>query len=133
MEAGKSGSTAAATARARARARAGAGARADAAGEPGHAVEDIPGLDELADALLSLRSREECRRFLRDLCTLGELEAVVHRWQIARLLEQGNSYLEISERVHTSTATVTRVAHWLRHGTGGYAIALRRSRPAKGA
>jgi len=110
---------------------------ADPAGEPahdpGHAIEDIAGLDDLADALLLLRSREECRRFLRDLCTLGELEALTHRWQIARLLEQGNSYLEISDRVRTSTATVTRVAHWLRHGAGGYAIALERSRPAKGA
>jgi TrpR-related protein YerC/YecD len=100
--------------------------------EPEHAVEDIAGLDDLAEALLSLRSREECRRFLRDLCTLGELEALVHRWQIARLLEEGNSYLEISERVRTSTATVTRVAHWLRHGAGGYEIALERARSARG-
>src|SRR5262245_44567303 len=100
--------------------------------EPGHAVEDIPGLDDLADALLTMRTRDECRRFLRDLCTLGELEALAHRWQIARLLEQGNSYLEISDRVRTSTATVTRVAHWLRHGAGGYTIALERGRPAQG-
>jgi TrpR-related protein YerC/YecD len=100
--------------------------------EPAHAVEDIPGLDDLADALLTMRTRDECRRFLRDLCTLGELEALAHRWQIARLLEQGNSYLEISDRVRTSTATVTRVAHWLRHGAGGYTIALERGRPAKG-
>jgi TrpR-related protein YerC/YecD len=100
--------------------------------EPEHAVEDIVGLDDLADALLSLRSREECRRFLRDLCTLGELEALVHRWQIARLLDEGNSYLEISDRVRTSTATVTRVAHWLRHGAGGYEIALQRARSAGG-
>jgi TrpR-related protein YerC/YecD len=104
---------------------------AGAAHEPEHAVEDIPGLDDLAEALLLLRSREECRRFLRDLCTLGELEALVHRWQIARLLEEGNSYLEISDRVRTSTATVTRVAHWLRHGAGGYEIALERARSAR--
>jgi TrpR-related protein YerC/YecD len=91
---------------------------------PRHVVEDVPGLDELADAFLMLRTREDARRFLRDLCTLGELEALAHRWQIVLLLEQGLPYLEIAQRVHTSTATVTRVAQWLRHGTGGYELAL---------
>src|SRR5687768_11838762 len=89
-------------------------------------VEPVPGLAELADALLSLRTRDEAQRFLRDLCTLPELEALSHRWQTVRLLEQHVPYLEIAERVPTSTATVTRVAQWLRHGTGGYRIALER-------
>jgi TrpR-related protein YerC/YecD len=95
--------------------------------EPAHAVEDVAGLDDLADAVLALRTRDEARRFLRDLCTLGEFEALTHRWQIARLVDSGRSYLEIAESVHTSTATVTRVAHWLRHGAGGYALALDRT------
>jgi len=99
-----------------------------AAGGAAHVVEDVAGLDDLADALLSLRTRQECRRFLRDLCTLGELEALAHRWQIARLVDEGLPYLEIAERVRTSTATVTRVAQWLRHGAGGYRIALERTR-----
>ena len=89
-------------------------------------IEPIPGLDDLADALLSLRRRDEVTRFLRDLCTFTELEALAHRWQTVRLLEQNVPYLEIAERVPTSTATVTRVAQWLRHGTGGYRIALER-------
>lgn len=96
--------------------------------EPRHAVEDVPGLDDLADAVLTLRTRDEAKRFLRDLCTLGELEALAHRWQIVRLLEQRVPYLEIAGRVHTSTATVTRVAQWLRHGAGGYTVALARAR-----
>ena len=91
-------------------------------------VEPIAGLDELADALLSLRTRDEVRRFLRDLCTFPELEALTHRWQTVLLLDQGISYVEIAERVPTSTATVTRVAQWLRHGAGGYRIALERAR-----
>lgn len=109
--------------------------RADhAAPEPVSAardVEDVAGLDDLADALLTLRTRDECRRFLRDLCTLGELEALAHRWQIARLAARGVPYLEIADRVRTSTATVTRVAQWLRHGAGGYRIALERTAPKR--
>ena len=92
-----------------------------------HAVEPVDGLDALADALLTLRTRDEMARFVRDLCTLPELEALAHRWQTALLLEQGVPYVEIAERVPTSTATVTRVAQWLRHGTGGYRIALERT------
>ena len=92
-------------------------------------VETVPGLDELADAVLTLRDRSEARRFLRDLCTLPELEALAHRWQTVQLLEQGVPYVEIAERVPTSTATVTRVAQWLKHGTGGYRTALDRLRP----
>jgi TrpR-related protein YerC/YecD len=100
--------------------------------EPAHAVEAVPGLDDLADALLTLRTRDEAKRFMRDLCTLGELEALAHRWQIVGLLDRKVPYVEIAERVRTSTATVTRVAQWLRHGTGGYALALDRlSRKAR--
>jgi len=96
-------------------------------------VEPVSGLDDLADAIVSLRTRDEAQRFLRDLCTLPELEALAHRWQTALLLEQGLPYVEIAERVPTSTATVTRVAQWLRHGTGGYRIALDRARRRRGA
>ena len=89
-------------------------------------VEPVPGLDELADAMLVVRTQDEAQRFLRDLCTLPELEALAHRWQTVLLLDEGVSYVEIAERVPTSTATVTRVAQWLRHGTGGYALVLDR-------
>ena len=91
-------------------------------------VEAVPGLAALADAVTTLRTRDEVTCFLRDLCTLPELEALAHRWQTALLLEQGVPYVEIAARVPTSTATVTRVAQWLRHGTGGYQLALERVR-----
>jgi len=91
---------------------------------PTQEADRIPGLSELADAVTTLRTRDEVTRFLRDLCTLPELEALAHRWQTVLLLEQGVPYVEIAQRVPTSTATVTRVAQWLRHGTGGYGIAL---------
>src|SRR2546430_11840648 len=78
---------------------------------------------KLFDAIVSLQTRAETERFFRDLCTLSELEAMAHRWEVVRLLERGLPYLEIAERTGASTTTVTRVAHWLRHGEGGYRLA----------
>ena len=85
-------------------------------------------MKELFDAIRSLKSRTELEAFLRDLCTLPELEAMAHRWQVARLVESGMTYAEIAERTGASTTTVTRVAHWLRHGEGGYRLALERAK-----
>jgi TrpR-related protein YerC/YecD len=93
--------------------------------DPSHAwVTDE--IEELSEAIAGLRSVEETERFLRDLCTIGELEAMAHRWQVARLLDQGLPYHEIARRTGASTTTVTRVAQWLRHGEGGYRSALDR-------
>src|SRR6266550_1607417 len=77
-------------------------------------------MKELFEAMASLRSSAELEHFLRDLCTLSELEAMAHRWEVARLVDAGLPYLEVAERAGASTATVTRVAHWLHHGEGGY-------------
>ena len=82
---------------------------------------------ELFDAVLKLRSRSELESFLRDLCTLGELETMANRWQVAKLVDRGIPYTEIAERTGASTATVTRVAHWLHHGEGGYRTAIDRA------
>lgn len=83
---------------------------------------------ELSEAILALESREEVERFLRDLCTIAELEAMAHRWAVARLLEEGHPYAEVARRTGASTTTVTRVAHWLHHGEGGYRVALERTK-----
>jgi TrpR-related protein YerC/YecD len=85
-------------------------------------------MKDLFGAVLTLETRAEVESFLRDLCTLSELEAMAHRWEVARLLDKGLPYLEIAERTHASTTTVTRVAHWLRHGEGGYRLVLDRRR-----
>ena len=85
--------------------------------------------EELFAAIVSLRTKKEAERFLRDLCTMPELDALAHRWQVARLLDEGLPYLEVAKRAHASTTTVTRVAQWLRRGEGGYQLALNRRRP----
>lgn len=87
-----------------------------------------PVYDDLFKTVLKLKTLEECKKFFRDLCTIAELEAMAERWKVVRLLDQGVSYRDISNRTGASTATVTRVAHWLNHGTGGYPIALKQPR-----
>jgi TrpR-related protein YerC/YecD len=84
-------------------------------------------IPELLQAIAALQTPEEAARFLRDLCTLSELEAMAHRWHAARLIDQGLPYHEVSRQTGASTTTVTRVAHWLRHGEGGYRMALDRA------
>jgi TrpR-related protein YerC/YecD len=83
---------------------------------------------DLFETVASLRTKDEAQRFLRDLCTRAELDAMSHRWQVARLLDEGLPYLEVARRAHASTTTVTRVAQWLRRGEGGYRLALERRR-----
>jgi TrpR-related protein YerC/YecD len=83
---------------------------------------------DLLETILSLRNLDEAERFFRDLCTIAELEAMAHRWQVAQLVEEGLPYHEVSRRTGASTTTVTRVAHWLRHGEEGYRLALDRAK-----
>lgn len=80
----------------------------------------------LLEAIARLQDRDECARFFRDLCTLAELEALAERWEVARLLAQAIPYRKISEVTGASTATITRVAHWVHHGEGGYRMMLKR-------
>src|SRR5258708_38107312 len=82
--------------------------------------------EELFAAIVSVRTKKEAERFLRDRCTMSELDAMAPRWQVARLLDEGLPCLEVAKRAHASTTTVTRVAQWLRRGEGGYGLALRR-------
>lgn len=86
---------------------------------------------DLADAVASLRDEEEALRFLRDLCTVNELRSFAERWQVARLLDEGVSYHDISERTGASSATISRVNQWLRYGRDGYRLVLERRKRAR--
>ncbi len=87
-----------------------------------------PELDDLLGAVLTLATVEEAAAFFRDLCTLRELEEFAQRWTVARLLDEGLPYREIAERTGASTATVTRISQWLRHGMGGYRLIIDRTK-----
>jgi len=85
-----------------------------------------PAVDDLLAAIAALPDREAAGVFLRDLCTLRELHDMAQRWQVVQLLDLGRHYAEIARETGASTATITRIAQWLNHGTGGYRAALAR-------
>jgi TrpR-related protein YerC/YecD len=85
---------------------------------------------DLAAAVAGLRDEGEALRFLRDLCTVTELREFAARWEVARLLDEGLSYHEISERTGASSATISRVNQWLRYGRDGYRLLLDRQAAA---
>lgn len=74
----------------------------------------------LASVFLKLKTEQEVANFLRDLLTIKEMEEFSNRLEMAKLLKQGMSYKAIAEKLKVSTTTVTRTAHWLFHGCGGY-------------
>lgn len=83
-------------------------------------------LDQLFDAILSLKTREECYRFFDDVATMNEIHALSQRLQVAKMLRDGNTYNEIEQETKASTATISRVRRSLDYGSDGYATALGR-------
>jgi len=83
-------------------------------------------VDELAQALVTLRSPAAARAVLADLCTPAEVHTLAERWHVARLLDEGKlTYREIHEATGVSTTTIVRVARFLRQEVnGGYRILL---------
>jgi len=103
--------------------------------KPKDTVETNPQLAQrrrdLFRAILKLESVQECERFFADLCTPAELAAMADRWTVALWLDEEVPYREIHEGTSVSTTTVTRVARTMRHGAGGYEIALDRTRKSE--
>lgn len=85
---------------------------------------EAPALETLAKALLSLRDEAECIAFLKDLCTIREMDDMAQRLEVAILLKAGKNYQEISKTTGASTATISRVSRALVHGSGGYKAVL---------
>ena len=83
--------------------------------------------DALFDAILALKSREECYQFFEDLCTVSEIKSLAQRLQIASLLYNGRTYSEIFEITGVSTATISRVNRSLEYGADGYRTVLQRT------
>jgi TrpR-related protein YerC/YecD len=80
----------------------------------------------LVQAMLTCRTPEELRAFLKDLCTPAELQAMADRWAVVEALNQGLPYREIHRLTGVSLTTIARVARYLAAGNGGYALAVKR-------
>ena len=80
----------------------------------------------LVGALLTQRSPEEMRAFLRDLCTPAELQAMADRWAVVECLQRDLPYREIHRMTGVSLTTIGRVARYLAAGSGGYSLAVKR-------
>ena len=87
-----------------------------------------PWFKALCSALLACKTHEEMANFLRDIGTLSEMQAWSERLEVARLLAQGLSYRQVAAKTGASTTTVTRVAHFLENGEGGYRKILKTHR-----
>ena len=88
-------------------------------------------LSSLLDAVLAMRTPEELRALLDDLCTPAELEAMSDRWRVVPLLLDNLPYREIHDMTGVSVTTVGRVARCLDLGAGGYRIAAERALPGR--
>jgi len=83
-------------------------------------------LDQLFDAMLTIETREEFYRFFDDLATMNEIQSLAQRLQVAKMLDQGDTYSQIEKETKASTATISRVRRCLDYGSEGYKIALKR-------
>ena len=82
-------------------------------------------------AVLTLKNEEECSAFFSDVCTIKELIVIAQRLEVAKLLVQDKSYVEISAESGASSATISRVNRSLSYGTGGYTMILDRFNKGK--
>ena len=83
-------------------------------------------VDHLFDAILKLQGKEECYSFFEDLCTVNELLSLSQRFEVASMLRDRKTYLEIAERTGASTATISRVNRSLNYGCDGYEMVFER-------
>jgi len=83
-------------------------------------------IDRLFEAILLLKNVDECYMFFEDLCTITEIKALAQRLEVAKLLRNGTTYSEISEKTGASTATISRVNRYLNYGADGYKLVLDR-------
>ena len=83
-------------------------------------------MDQFFDGVLCLKTREECYQFFEDVCTVNEILSLAQRFEVARMLRSGKTYLEISEATGASTATISRVNRSLVYSNDGYQIVFER-------
>lgn len=85
-----------------------------------------PEVEQLFKAIMCLKDTEECFEFFEDLCTINELLSLSQRFEVAKMLREQRTYLEIAEKTGASTATISRVNRSLNYGNDGYDMVMKR-------
>ncbi len=85
-------------------------------------------VDHLFEAILCLKDTEECYAFFEDVCTVNEILSLYQRYEVARMLREHRTYLDIAEQTGASTATISRVNRSLNYGNDGYDLVFDRLR-----
>ena len=88
-------------------------------------------VDRLFEAILTLQDKEECYTFFQDVCTINEIISLSQRFEVARMLRESKTYLEIAEKTGASTATISRVNRSLNYGCDGYDMVFARMQSRK--
>ncbi|WP_394913415.1 YerC/YecD family TrpR-related protein [uncultured Robinsoniella sp.] len=88
-------------------------------------------VDQLFEAILNLKDKEECYLFFEDVCTVNELLSLSQRFEVAKMLREHKTYLEIAEKTGASTATISRVNRSLNYGNDGYEMIFDRMQEKK--
>lgn len=83
-------------------------------------------VDHLFEAILTLENKDECYQFFEDVCTVNELLSLAQRYEVAQMLRNKNTYLEIADKTGASTATISRVNRSLNYGNDGYDMVFKR-------
>ena len=83
-------------------------------------------VEQLFEAILSLNDVKECYDIFEDVCTINELLSLAQRFEVAKMLREGKTYLDISNATGASTATISRVNRSLNYGNDGYDMVLER-------
>ena len=89
-------------------------------------------VDHLFEAVLSLKNKQECYTFFEDVCTINELLSLSQRYEVAKMLREKKTYLEIAEKTGASTATISRVNRSLNYGNDGYDMVFARLKETEG-
>lgn len=83
-------------------------------------------VDHIFDAILTLKTKEECYKLFEDVCTINELLSMAQRYEVAKMLREGHTYLDIAKATGASTATISRVNRSLNYGADGYDMVFTR-------
>ena len=83
-------------------------------------------VDFLFDAILCLQNKDECYTFFEDICTVNELLSLSQRFEVAKMLREQKTYMDIAEKTGASTATISRVNRSLNYGNDGYDMVFER-------